>query len=154
MFSMRIFRGIRQNLNWDMNSIRRMADRSDLMTDAAWRRGFSRLRPRNLSFDLQLFYPPMGDAYDLAKAFPDTRIILNHAGMLMERDGESVAAWTDALRHLARAPNVAVKISGLGLGHPGWTTQDLRPLVLTVIDAFGPERCMFGTDLPVDALFL
>ena len=57
------------------------------------------------------------------------------------------------MRRLAAAPNVAVKLSGFGLGHPGWTVGDTVPLLRRTVDLFGPERTMCGTNLPVDRLF-
>ncbi len=146
------FRGIRQNLNWHHEPAWRGADRPDYLTDPAWRRGFARLRPLGLSFDLQIYHPQMADAHALAMRFPDTRIILNHAGMPLARDARSLADWGAAMARLARAPNVAVKISGLGLGQPDWSAEAIRPIVLRVIDCFGPRRCMFASDFPVDGL--
>ncbi len=85
----RNFRGIRQILNWDPDPVRSFVDRPDYMTDPKWLDGFARLRPRFLSFDLQIYYPQMGDAADLARRFPDVQIILDHAGMPIDRDPES-----------------------------------------------------------------
>ena len=61
--------------------------------------------------------------------------------------------WREALVDLAGAPNVVVKISGLGMGELRWTTESIRPWVLSCIEAFGVERSFFGTNWPVDRLF-
>jgi predicted TIM-barrel fold metal-dependent hydrolase len=148
----RNFRGIRQILNWDPDPVRTFVDRADYMTDAAWLAGFARLGRRGLSFDLQIYYPQMEDAYRLARRFPDTQIILDHAGMPIDRDPDELAGWRKAMRRLAEAPNVAVKISGLGVGNPGWTTESIRPLVLDTIEAFGIGRCVVASNFPVDRL--
>lgn len=145
-------RGIRQILNWDPDPVRTFVDRPDYMTDARWLAGFSKLHPRGLSFDLQLYHPQMADAFDLAKRFPDTQIVLNHAGMPIDRDAASLDAWRRAMRKLAEAPNVAVKISALGVANPDWTEESIRPLVLSTIEAFGVERCMVASNFPVDRL--
>lgn len=146
-------RGIRQILNWHSDPRLRVAARPDLMADRVWRAGFGRLAPHALSFDLQVYWPQMDMALDLARTFPETQIVLDHFGMPIDRSPEGVAAWHAALLRLAAAPNVAVKLSGFGLGHPAWTGADTIPLLLRALDAFGPDRTMVGTNLPVDSLF-
>jgi len=121
--------------------------------DAAWRRGFALLRRYGLSFDLQIYWPQMGMALALARAYPDTVLALNHFGMPVDRSAAGVAAWAGAMARLAAAPNVVAKLSGFGLGHPAWTFADTGPLLGRVIEAFGPDRVMVGTNLPVDRLF-
>ena len=146
-------RGIRQILNWHADPALRAAARPALMEQAAWRRGFALLRRFGLSFDLQICWPQMDMALALARAFPDTVLVLNHFGMPVDRSAAGIAAWADAMARLAGAPNVAVKLSGFGLGHPRWTTADTGPLLERTLAAFGPDRVMVGTNLPVDRLF-
>jgi predicted TIM-barrel fold metal-dependent hydrolase len=146
------FRGVRQILNWDPDPVRTFVDRPDYMTDPKWLEGFARLSRRGLSFDLQIYYPQMADAYAVARRFPDTQIILDHAGMPIDRDLDSLEAWRVAMRALAQAPNVAVKISGLGVANPGWTVDSIRPLVLFAIETFGVDRCVVASNFPVDRL--
>ncbi|MBN9011447.1 MAG: amidohydrolase family protein [Rhizobiales bacterium] len=146
-------RGIRQILNWHEEPWLRTAPSPDLMSDANWRRGFALLRRFGLSFDLQVYWPQMDQALALARAFPDTWLILDHFGMPIDRSRTGLAHWGAAIARLAQAPNVAVKLSGFGLGHPGWTIEDTVPLLLQAIDVFGPKRSMVGTNLPVDRLF-
>ena len=146
-------RGIRQILNWHSDPKFRVAARPDLLSDPDWRRGFALLRKYHLSFDLQIYWPQMADAYRLAADFPETLILLNHFGMPVDRSKTGIADWAAALKTLAQAPNVLVKLSGLGLGHPHWMLADTGPLLLRAIETFGVERTMFGTNLPVDTLF-
>jgi predicted TIM-barrel fold metal-dependent hydrolase len=146
-------RGIRQILNWHHDPSLRIAPQADLMDDSSWRRGFGLLSRYGLSFDLQIYWPQMSAAWRLAKSYPDTLIILNHFGMPIDRSPEGISSWAAALAQLAQAPNVMIKISGLGLGHPNWTVQDTAPLLQRAIDIFGVDRAMFGTNLPVDRLF-
>ena len=148
-----LFRGIRQILNWHDEPWLRVASAPDLMAQAEWRRGFALLRRFDLSFDLQVYWPQMGGALALATAFPDTMLVLNHFGMPIDRSPEGLAAWGAALARLAQAPNVAVKLSGFGLGHPGWSLDDTVPLLRRTLDLFGPGRTMVGSNLPVDRLF-
>jgi predicted TIM-barrel fold metal-dependent hydrolase len=146
-------RGIRQILNWHEDMRFRVAPRSDLMKESAWRRGFELLSRYGLNFDLQIYWPQMADALDLASSFPNTLIILNHFGMPIDRSGDGIKAWAAALQNLAQAENVIVKLSGFGLGHPKWTIADTTAVLLRVVEIFGVERTMFGTNLPVDGLF-
>ena len=148
----RNFRGVRQILNWDPDPVRTFVDRADYMEDPEWLAGFALLGPRGLSFDLQVYPSQLREARRLADRFPDTTIILNHAGMPIDRDPESLDRWRDGMRSLAGAPNVSVKISGLGVANPGWTVESLRPIVLDTIDSFGVERCMVASNFPVDRL--
>jgi predicted TIM-barrel fold metal-dependent hydrolase len=122
------------------------------MGEAAWRRGFAALAPNGLRFDLQAPWTQLGEAARLAADFPDTQIILNHAGLPAERSAEGIAGWKQAMTALAARPNVAVKISGLGQPAQRWTSEANRDIVLTVIDLFGAARCMFASNFPVDGL--
>ena len=146
-------RGIRQILNWHADPALRVAAQPDLMEQTTWRRGFALLRRYGLSFDLQIYWPQMDMALALAQAHPDTVLVLNHFGMPIDRSAAGVAAWASAMARLARAPHVVAKLSGFGLGHPRWTFADTAPLLERVLAAFGPDRIMVGTNLPVDRLF-
>jgi predicted TIM-barrel fold metal-dependent hydrolase len=146
-------RGVRHILNWHEDPAYSFVDRRDLLWAEDWRRGFALLDKYSLSFDLQIYPHQMRAALELARAFPDTQIVLNHAGMPFWRGEEELAAWRIAMGELASAPNVAAKISGLGLGDPDWTPESMRPVLLGTIEAFGTERAMFGSNFPVDGLF-
>lgn len=146
-------RGVRDILNWHPDPSLTYIDRPDLMTDPQWRKGFAQLGPRGLSFDMQLYPQQMQDAARLAAGFPSTLILLNHAGMPVDRDPESIRLWHDGLHALAAQDNVQVKISGIGMTDHGWTVDSLRPIVLSCIEAFGPSRSMFGSNFPVDSLY-
>ena len=145
-------RGIRQILSWHENPAWSFTERSDLMQDAAWRRGFALLRRFDLSFDMMIYSGQLAEALDLAQAFPDTQIILNHTGSPADRDDDAIAAWRAGMSALAAAANVAVKISDLGAYDHDWTTESTRPFIRHTIDAFGSGRCMFASDFPVAAL--
>ena len=148
----RNMRGIRQIMSWHRNPVWSFNERSDLMQDAAWRRGFGLLGRFGFSFDMMIYSGQLGDALDLAQAFPDTQIILNHTGSPADRDADAIAAWRAGMSALAGAANVAVKISDLGAYDHNWTTESTRPFIRHTIDAFGPERCMFASDFPVAGL--
>lgn len=122
------------------------------MTDGIWRTGFAELRKHELRFDLQTPWWHLDEAAELARDFPDTQIIINHAGLPADRSEAGLSAWRAAMARVAGRPNIAVKISGIGTPGLPWTADRNREIVLTVIDLFGVERCMFGSNFPVDSL--
>lgn len=146
-------RGIRHIVNWHPDPAKTYVTKPDFLTDPAWLRGFAQLKRYNLSFDLQLYPSQMADAAALAAAHGDTTIILNHAGMPVDRDPEALSLWPAGMRALGAQPNVWVKISGLGMVDWRWTEQSIRPFVLETIEIFGPDRCMFASNFPVDKLY-
>lgn len=91
---------------------------------------------------------------EIADRWPDVTITLSHACLPLDRSAGERADWEAALRELARRPNVAAKISAVaGASDPDWTVASIRPWILGCIDALGPDRCMLGTNWPVDRLF-
>lgn len=122
------------------------------MTEAAWRAGYARLAPLGLRFDLQTPWWHLAEAAELANAFPDTTLILNHTGLPSDRSPEGIAGWTRAIARLAQCPNAVIKISGLGQPGRPWTVASNRDVVLTAIETFGVSRAMFASNFPVDGL--
>jgi len=122
------------------------------MDDARWRDGYAQLQRFGLSFDLQAPWWHLEQALELARDFPDTTLILNHTGLPSDRSPQGLAGWRKALETLALAPNAALKISGLGQLDSPWSAQANIPLIRTAISLFGPERCMFASNFPVDSL--
>lgn len=145
-------RGIRQILNWHPDPLKTYTPR-DLLADPAWERGFALLARHGFSFDLQIYPAQMPAAAALAGRHPDIPLILNHTGMPVDRGAAGLEAWQEGMRGLAQHPNVFVKISGLAMLDWSWSLESLRPFVLGTIDTFGPERCLFGSNFPVDRLF-
>jgi predicted TIM-barrel fold metal-dependent hydrolase len=125
----------------------------DYPSDPTWRAGFAHLE----KYDLVACLDSSPDSYasikSLARAFPNIVISLDHAGFPRQRDGEYFDMWKRRLLDLAEAPNVVIKISGLGMCDPRWTVKSIRPWVLTCIETFGVERSFFGTNWPVDRLY-
>ena len=122
------------------------------MGDPAWRRGYAVLGRQGLSFDLQTPWWHLAEAVALNNAFPGTMIILNHTGLPSDRSVGAIAAWRAAMANFAAAPNVAVKISGLGQAGRKWSLEANREIMLTTLDLFGEDRCMFASNFPVDSL--
>ena len=122
------------------------------MDDPKWRDGYALLASHGLRFDLQTPWWHLDAACELARDFPGTTLVLNHTGLPSERSKEGLDAWRSAMSKLADAPNVVVKISGIGLPGEPWTVANNRPIVLDTIAMFGVERCMFASNFPVDSL--
>ncbi len=122
------------------------------MDDPAWRRGYALLSRHGLSFDLQTAWWHMDAAAALAADFPETTIIINHTGLPSDRSPEGLAAWRRALEPVAAAPNVALKISGLGQPGRPWTVEANAPVIRDAIAIFGVDRCLFASNYPVDSL--
>ncbi|MBV8409633.1 MAG: amidohydrolase family protein [Alphaproteobacteria bacterium] len=140
-----------------------------LLLDSKVREGFAQLAPLGLSFDAFMFHPQLADLVDLARAFPQTPIVLNHVGGPIglgrykgKRDAV-FADWSARIAELAACPNVHVKLGGLGMRVFGFDIHEgelppsseqlaalWRPYVETCIAAFGPERAMFESNFPVD----
>ena len=117
-----------------------------------WRNGYARLADHQLMFELQCPWWHLDEAIELANDFPSTKIIINHAGLPATRDAETVATWSKAMGRISECQNVFVKISGLGVAGKAWTVEAHKPIVQTLIDQFGVDRCMFASNYPVDAL--
>jgi predicted TIM-barrel fold metal-dependent hydrolase len=166
------FRGIRFSTPWDEHvQLTPQRPPPGIMGDATWRRGFAQLQPLGLTFDALLFHTQIGELIDLAHAFPQTLIVLNHVGCAIgvgpyagKRD-EVFADWSKAIAALSRCDNVTVKLGGLGMHVFGFdfdkrkvppSSQELadawRPYVETCIAAFGAERAMFESNFPVDKI--
>ncbi|WEO76030.1 amidohydrolase family protein [Cryobacterium sp. SO2] len=146
-------RGIRDILNWHNDPLYAHRDRNDIITDPRWRAHFALLHQHAMSFDLQVFPSQLLQAAELAAEFPETRIILDHAGMPINRDLQSISEWRQGMRAVAAEANVFVKISALGTNDHRWTIESLRSFVIDTIEIFGPKRTMFGSNFPVDSLY-
>lgn len=166
------FRGIRQTGAWDADTSifgGMFKNGAHLYLDPDFRRGFAHLAPLGLTFDAFVLSTQLPEVADLAAAFPDTRIVLDHAGgpvgigPYKGRLAEMFPAWKRDVEEIARRGNVVVKLGGLGSfinGFPSYGAQppassealaaDWRPYVETCITAFGAHRCMFESNYPVD----
>ena len=137
----------------NVRGIRDFGDGDYYLIDPAWRRGFAELGPRKLVCCLDTDIERAVDVLDLARAFPDTVISVDHCAIPRERGEAYFRRWRAAMDTMAKSPNVVIKISGLGMGDPLWTIASIRPYVLGSIEAFGTDRVVFGTNWPVDRMF-
>jgi predicted TIM-barrel fold metal-dependent hydrolase len=166
------FRGIRNSASFDadkavLGPLNRVE--AGLYGESKFREGFAQLAPLGLTFDAWLLEPQLPDVIDLARAFPDQTIILDHVGTPLGRASyegrlaERFGVWRDNIRELAKSPKVVVKLGGLAmafcnfpsfLSEPRAPSEQLAaewaPYIETCIEAFGPKRCMFESNFPVD----
>ena len=166
------FRGIRHISAWDpdpviMNPAYQPAE--DMLASHDFRSGFQELGKRGLTFDAWLYHPQIHWLTGLARAFPETRIVLDHVGGPLgirgyagKRD-EVFADWKAKMTELATCPNVYVKLGGLGMRINGFDFElaeeppssdtlaaAWKPWIDTTIGLFGAKRCMFESNFPVD----
>ena len=166
------FRGIRCSTAWNDDPVVNgyYPERpKGMLADSTFRRGFACLAPLGLSFDAWVFHPQIGELEQLARLFPDTRIVLNHCGGPIgvgryAQDRQAVFhEWRREIRRIAEIPNVSVKLGGLGMRLLGFRFEDRalpprshelartwRPYIETCIEAFGPRRSMFESNFPPD----
>lgn len=123
-------------------------ERNDTMENS-----LARLAGEQLVLDLDCEFPNMPRALDLARRHPELTIVLEHIGFPRTRTDDYFDGWRAAMLELGTAPNVYCKISGLGMTDPRFTPDSLRRWVDTCVEAFTPERCMFGSNWPLDRLF-
>lgn len=119
---------------------------------AAFESSLAVMAERDLVFDLDCEWPNMAAARALADRHPDLTVVLQHIGFPRSRDDEYFANWAEGMRTLAGAPNVTCKISGVGMTDPLFTAESLRRWIDTPLEIFGPDRCVLGSNWPVDRL--
>jgi len=139
------------------------------MSTDAYRAGARVLAQMGHSLDAQVCFTQLSELAELARAVPDLTIVLNHLGGLWRdgpfagRDDEVLPAWKKGLAEVAACPNVYMKLGGIGMPRLGfdWYTRD-RPIgseelasemasvITPCVEAFGPDRCMFESNFPVD----
>ena len=166
------FRGIRHASGWDASEAIRNSHTNPppgLLAQDEFRAGFAELRARGLSFDAWLYHPQIPELTDLAKAFPEVTIIFDHFGGPLgigPYAGQAEAIfdrWCVDVAALSSCPNVFAKLGGIvmpinGFGwHKRATPATSDEIVeatgryhLKAIELFGPERCMFESNFPVD----
>jgi L-fuconolactonase len=112
-------------------------------------RGLRTVADAGLAYDLIVKPHQLSAATYAAGAVPDLRFVLDHAGKPAIADS-GLAAWAGPVRELSALPNVACKLSGLVTeAAPGARVADIAPYADVILDAFGPDRLMFGSDWPV-----
>lgn len=166
------FRGVRHSGNWDADPIiGNGAPEPGVYRRPDFRAGLAQLTSYGLSLDAWVFCTQHADLIDLARAFPRTNIIIGHVGGVLgygpyagKRD-EIFTAWKQSVTELAKCPNVTMKLGGMmmraalydyKLAERPVTSEELaaqwRPYIETCIELFGPRRCMFESNFPVEKM--
>ena len=166
------FRGIRHSVTWDPHpEVGNTAahNMEGQLASENFRTGARVLARLGLSLEGWLFFPQLPELADFAKAVPDLTIILNHIGGLLRvgpyanRDDEVLAIWRRGIAAVADCPNIYMKLGGIGMPRTGfdWATRNepigseelaesMAPFMTYCIEQFGPDRCMFESNFPVD----
>jgi predicted TIM-barrel fold metal-dependent hydrolase len=148
-----LVRGVRMQLFHHPNPAYCVVDNPEVLNDPRLRINLHRVADAGLSFDLQVFPHQMEAAARLVEDVPELRFVLVHAGMLEDSSKKGWSAWRSGMRLLAGFPNLSVKISGLNtfVRHPG--SPLAAAITAETVAEFGPDRCMFGSNFPVEKLW-
>ena len=151
-----LFRGVRMALNWHekLEPFRAHCAAPDMMTNRDFLRGMAILESLGLSFDLQVMPHQLEAAATLASEFPAIKFVLDHAGLPHDRSANGLDEWRRGMKVIASQPNVFVKLSGLGMCTHDWSPALIKPIVQETIKIFGPEKTMFGSNFPVEKLWV
>ena len=123
-----------------------------MMRDSKWLNGLRLLRKYDFSWDLRVKTWELEAAAKVVRSIPDIPVALNHAGFPWDRSAAGLETWRRGMRALAACPNVWCKLSCLCLPDGAWDYEDNRRIVLETVEMFGPGRCMFASNFPVDGL--
>jgi len=163
------FRGIRHTVTWDPHPEIENREKEGVLETADYRAGAGVLARRGLSLDIGVCFPQLPELAAFAKAMPDLTIILNHLGGLTRvgpyanKDDEVMPAWQRGIAAVAECPNVHLKLGGIGMPRLGFDwhmrarpigseelATTIAPIMTYCIEQFGPNRCMFESNFPVD----
>ena len=148
-----LMRGIRQQFHWHQNPAYRFAARADLVADPQVTKNIGHLADYGWSFDLQVFAGQMPDAENLVKACPQVTFILQHAGMPEDMSRDGWKAWREGMKRLAGHENVVTKLSAFGTFVHRNDPALIRKAVTETVKIFGAERCMFGSNFPIEKIW-
>ncbi len=146
-------RGLRMQLHWHANPQYRFAAEPDLARNPTLAQNVARLADYGWTFDLQVFAGQMHGAAELAESCPKVIFILQHAGMPEDLSAGGWARWRSGMRRLAACPNIVSKLSALGTFIHKNDPDHIAAVVRETIEIFGPTRCLFGSNFPVEKLW-
>lgn len=168
-----LFRGVRHATGWDASDVVANAHHQPtqgLTSASQFIDGAARLSSRGLTLDVWLYHPQLLELETLARQVPDLNIVINHLGAPLgigpyaDKPDDVRSQWRSNLKKVAELPNTFLKLGGFGLDEKfgmGWIMLDAPPSSDTValrwgddvrwcIETFGPQRCMFESNFPVD----
>lgn len=146
-------RGIRMQLHWHEDVQYRFATDPDLARDPDIQQNIGYLADYGFAFDLQVFPAQMRGAAELVSSCPSVDFVLEHAGMLHDHSDAGISAWRDGMALLAAQSNVFCKLSGLGSFIRRNDPVHVASVVAQCLALFGPERCLFGSNFPIEKLW-
>jgi predicted TIM-barrel fold metal-dependent hydrolase len=146
-------RGLRMQLQWHENPQYRFAAEPDIARNPTFQQNVARLADYGWTFDLQVFSGQMDGAAELAASAPKVTFILQHAGMLEDLSAAGWERWRGGMRRLAACPNMFSKLSALGTFIHKNDPDHIAAVVHETIGIFGPARCLFGSNFPVEKLW-
>lgn len=123
-----------------------------ILDSAEFSQGLRALAQHDLSFDLQLSVPQIPQTISILEHNSALRVALCHGGSPWDQSHAGLQIWKAGLRALSALPNLVCKLSGFSMFKPDWTLTDFVRLTSAVLEIFGPERCLFGSNYPVDGL--
>jgi predicted TIM-barrel fold metal-dependent hydrolase len=145
-------RGVRTGIAWRANSPWKFAPGPEVTRASGFREGVAEIARRGCILELILLPEQLPEIADLAAKFPNLTIVLNHLATLQPEIPGVLDVWEVGMRRIAGHQNVFVKLSGLWTIARDWNMQRLRDPVRLVVEAFGPDRCMWGSNLPIEGL--
>ena len=163
------FRGVRHSVGWDESPELANRDIKGVLGTDGYRAGAGVMAGMGLVLENSMYFHQLSELADFARAVPDLTIVLNHIGGLCRigpyagRDDEVIPEWRRGVSEVATCPNIIMKLGGVGQLRYGFDWQDrdvaigseeltegLAPLMDHCIQQFGPDRCMFESNFPVD----
>lgn len=146
-------RGIRQQLHWHENPAYRFAATDSVGSSPVFQKNLAYLEQYDWCFDLQLFTTQVEHAIALATACPNVNMILQHAGMPEDTTDTGWHHWHNAMAAMAQHDNIYVKLSGLGTFVHCVDEAMIQRVVTDTVSLFGAERCMYGSNFPIEKLW-
>jgi len=145
---------VREHLGWDeTNPARRFAKRSDLLTDARWRRGLKTLEKYRFKCSLEVFAPQLTNLLTVVQLNPNIWFSIAVMGWPLKIDNSGFAQWKRDLTALSTCPNVHLVVSALEcVFGMNWSVAEAQPWIDTLFETFGTRRIMFGSHRPICTL--
>lgn len=144
-----LFRGVRSKPIISRGPRDSVAGQAGTLQDPAWQEGLVALARHGFSWDLRVPFWHLSEAADVVADHPDVPVVLNHAGLPLDRSAEGLALWRTGMAKLAALDHVTVKVSELGLRDGRWDEATNEVVVRETVNVFGFERSMFASNLPV-----
>lgn len=147
-----LMRGIRSRPVTSSGPNASVAGAPGTMQDDHWRRNFALLEKHGMSWDMRIPYWHLEEGAEVARSFPGIPMVVNHAGLPLDRSEEGLAIWRRGLEAFAACPNIVIKLSELGLPHGKWDIPSNVRVVREAAAIFGADRILFASNLPVSTL--